>query len=136
MLKNQGLLDLKEGSLSFVMATVKKNVFFNKSLYSVSLFQNFTKFFYNTQVGLLNFNTSNASLIQKKMDFGVLTDFQSNYPLSTSKVIGKKKNNIKTVFFDKIFALSMHSTLKIRKVLILLTLVSFKKYNLSLLVIL
>lgn len=110
---------------SINLTTLKKVILMNKSLYITSISSGFISIFQNTQVGIVNF-PCNDTHIRNTLNFGVLTDFRNSYVSDNKDTHLNKPTLIIPFFFKKMLTINLHIIKIVKKILILLILMTFK----------
>lgn len=109
----------------FSLTTVKKKLYFNKSLYFLQQIKGLNSIFNNTHVGFINFN--NIKGINEIFNFGLSTDFKSYYPLELVNTLGIDK--LRLIYWHavlkRLLLMNMCFLKNIRKILILTLLLKF-----------
>lgn len=117
-----------EHELFFHFTTIKKALYWNRSLYIVGGFKNQNSIFKHTHIGFVNINTSNLVSTHKIFMFGLLTNFKAHTPKDTTYLTPMSFNSKRLL--NKITFLFISRLLKdLRKIFILLILMACRKYK-------
>ena len=109
--------------IPFSMSTIKKTILLNNSLYLPNVSSGFISLFYNTQVGLVNFPTNDTKL-RDTLTFGVLTDFKNSYINDINSSSPSKLKSVLPPLLKKIFLTSFNTIKAVKKIMVLLVLMS------------
>ena len=109
--------------IPFSMSTIKKTILLNNSLYLPNVSSGFMSLFYNTQVGLVNFPTNDTKL-RDTLTFGVLTDFKNSYVNDINSSSPSKLKSVLPPLLKKIFLTSFNTIKAVKKIMVLLVLMS------------